>query len=102
MKRLLLHAMAIALLFAPGCRAGSDRGQTGVKPGSDQGQTGVKPGSEAHQHPSTAATTMRRPVLDTAPAPGPAPDGMVWIPGGEFWMGCATCGLPDATPVHLV
>src|SRR5260370_41590291 len=22
------------------------------------------------------------------PPPGPAPDGMVWIPGGTFWIGC--------------
>src|SRR5437867_2580433 len=34
--------------------------------------------------------------------PVPAPDGMVWIPGGTFWMGCDDCEMPDAQPVHLV
>src|ERR687898_841603 len=33
---------------------------------------------------------------------GPAPSGMVWVPGGTFWMGCADCGMPDTQPVHLV
>src|SRR5215475_14374360 len=37
-----------------------------------------------------------------ASAPGPAPEGMVWVPGGTFWMGCDTCGMPDAAPSHLV
>jgi formylglycine-generating enzyme len=32
--------------------------------------------------------------------PGTAPDGMVWVPGGTFWMG--TEDFPDAKPVHKV
>jgi formylglycine-generating enzyme required for sulfatase activity len=46
-----------------------------------------------------------------APPSGVAPEGMVWIPGGEFSMGSdaaseAVCGLPgftkDSQPVHRV
>ena len=33
---------------------------------------------------------------------GPAPDGMVWIPGGTFWMGADDASMPDARPVHEV
>jgi formylglycine-generating enzyme required for sulfatase activity len=32
--------------------------------------------------------------------PGPAPEGMVWIPGGTFWMG--SDAFKDAKPVHKV
>ena len=40
--------------------------------------------------------------VNTTAAPGSPPKGMVWIPGGTFWMGCEGCGMPDALPVHMV
>jgi len=53
--------------------------------------------------PPAASTTTDADVrINTTPAPGSPPDGMVWIPGGTFWMGCDGCGMPDAAPVHLV
>ena len=38
--------------------------------------------------------------INDAKPPGPAPEGMVWIPGGWFWMGSDE--FDDAKPVHLV
>src|SRR5262245_3743600 len=41
------------------------------------------------------------PVGSNALTPlGPAPEGMVWVPGGTFWMGGKD--FPDAQPVHKV
>jgi formylglycine-generating enzyme required for sulfatase activity len=65
------------------------------------------PDEHAQHAPSTgapAAADARAALarVDTTPPPGPAPEGMVWIPGGTFWMGCDDCGMPDTQPVHLV
>ena len=65
----------------------------------------AEPGTYA---PSAAFETTRP---NNQSPPGPAPEGMVWIPGGEFSMGAeqaseTMCGLPgitrDSLPVHRV
>ena len=58
-----------------------------------------------HQTPAPVVTTQDASTavhINTGSAPSPAPDGMVWIPGGTFWMGCEGCGMPDALPAHVV
>src|SRR5688572_9233361 len=42
------------------------------------------------------------PGFREASAPEAAPNGMVWIPGGRFWMACGGCNLTDALPVHAL
>lgn len=42
------------------------------------------------------------PSVNTTKPPGPTPEGMVWIPGGTFWMGGNDQTTSDADPPHLV
>ena len=42
------------------------------------------------------------PAAPEAKPSGPAPEGMVWIPGGRFWMGGDDPSWADAMPVHQV
>jgi sulfatase modifying factor 1 len=60
---------------------------------------------------AATASAFTPTVPNKTPAPGPALEGMVWIPGGEFSMGSdaageSLCGLPgvtrDAQPIHRV
>jgi len=62
--------------------------------------------------PTTSAPVGFAPTIpNTNPPSSPAPPGMVWIPGGEFSMGCdaagdSLCCVPgvtrDARPIHRV
>lgn len=63
--------------------------------------------------PSLASATFQPTVPNTTPPSGPAPEGMAWIPGGEFSMGAAEprgmdgnhVGMhatDDSRPVHRV
>jgi sulfatase modifying factor 1 len=60
----------------------------------------AKPQPPVEHRTAAAGTSAAR--INTTPAPGAAPAGMVWVPGGTFWMGCEDCGMPDALPAHLV
>ena len=69
----------------------------------------VAPPSDGPPPPAPAAFAATVPALTLAP--GPAPSGMVWIPGGEFSMGAADPRglehgghepMSDARPIHRV
>ena len=94
--RAILAAAAIAMLTAPA-------------PAQPTTSVPAATTREAAAPPSPFTPTIPNP----APAPANAPAGMVWIPGGEFSMGCLTpndgiCSLAtrqsvqDSQPVHRV
>ncbi len=63
-------------------------------------------------NPNEAGTALAPTIPNKTAPPGPAPEGMVWIPGGEFSMGsdgkcdgkscCSPATVADALPIHRV
>jgi formylglycine-generating enzyme required for sulfatase activity len=51
---------------------------------------------------SAMSSAAVEPRINDDPAPGPAPDGMVWVPGGVYWRGNDTEAHRDSRPWHLV
>ena len=100
---MIIRLAAFALVFGTVAACGS-RDSAAPPPGAENA---ARPESHAgHQAPASPGSAKDERAaavrIDTAPAPQPAPDGMVWVPGGTFWMGCENCGMPDALPAHLV
>ena len=94
--------LAVLLVAAAGLCAGA----AGVAGVSHAMSAWAAPGAAP-----AAGNTFLPTVPNTSPAPGSVPEGMVWIPGGEFSMGSddtgeSLCHLPgvtrDAQPVHRV
>ena len=82
-----LGTYAIALCFFSGCGR-ADRAAAPAESHAD------------HQAPSAPAPRVDAAVrINTTAAPGAAPKGMVWVPGGAFLMGSNEF-YPEERPVH--
>ena len=67
----------------------------------DTGISGAKKAAMTHSGDHQAASG-EPPVIDNTQPAGPAPEGMVWIPSGEFSMGSDEEMFTDARPLHRV
>jgi sulfatase modifying factor 1 len=95
-RRVLVVVLAVSVAA---CReAPADAPPSAASAASPAPAHGTHPPAAGAADPARAAAA----VINTAPAPKDPPPGMVWVPGGRFWMGCENCGMPDALPVHLV
>src|SRR5262245_64394867 len=97
-------ARGIAWLVGIAMAAASAR-SAATEPAAKTGRDGKLHAVQCDEGISAARRGVAAPSgASAAPAQAaqhaPAPDGMVWIPGGEFAMGSEV--FPDAQPVHRV
>ncbi len=91
--------IAMVVFGVMGTRAWQLRQRPGASVASAAEQSEPKGGEKATAE-RTAEKRAPGPRLNDGAAPGPAPEGMAWVPGGWFWMGQG--GYPDTLPEHLV
>jgi formylglycine-generating enzyme required for sulfatase activity len=75
------------------------------RPGCGAAVSAARRAALGQSSPSTTPAGAADPgptVMASSSPPGPAPTGMVWIPGGEFAMGSTDPAMTDAQPVHRV
>jgi len=97
--RILLIALAIFAIAqnrAGGGQSGAAQSAALQSGASTQCDTGLS----RHSLRAAALTEALTAESKSAPDSRRNPDGMVWIPGGRFWMG--TNHMEDAQPVHQV
>lgn len=69
----------------------------------DRGISAAKTNRAASSSDSTTATqNLAAPKINQSTPSEPAPPGMAWAPGGEFWMGTDHPQMPDTRPWHRV
>ncbi len=73
--------------------------ETGIGAARKHAATAPAGVTSSIQPSGQTAWTLR--INDSKP-PEPDPDGMTWIPGGQFWMGTTEGGMTDARPWHRV
>ena len=98
-SRRYVYGAALALTLAAAIILWVGRDKWFKAPSGSSG--GVHDSRSHGAGPRDSESTRAIRINSTTP-PGAAPDGMVWIPGGTFWMGCDDCDMPDTQPLHLV
>lgn len=111
LQRKLIGAAIISLAIV-GSLYAINRSREQVKPVDTVESTALCDSRSALAHPVNTTESIgeaesdpsanQPPLINAESAPAPAPEGMVWIPGGEFSMGCEDAAMRDARPFHRV
>ncbi|MCD6064989.1 MAG: hypothetical protein K0R82_2900, partial [Flavipsychrobacter sp.] len=112
MKRVVQYCTVISIFVCTGCSEGAERTQMIADAEDDvilcteDAQAASIP---ANIPAGTSLSAFQPTIINSRQQAGDPPDGMAWIPGGEFSMGYSDtvgpnkhAGINDAQPVHRV